>query len=179
MKIEVGKIYKTRDNLTVKIDRIDETAIHGFYNGNDFTYEWDLNGRYAGEIDNIWDLMCECDEEGNELAEIVVTVDPDHKPDPFDIGDIGEPTLEDLAGGAPEETISGLTFGQAISLLKSGAKVTREGWNGKGQYLELQVPDEHSKMRHPYIYISPVDGKFVPWLASQTDMLAEDWMVYS
>lgn len=66
-------------------------------------------------------------------------------------------------------------FGEAISRLKLSERVTRQGWNGKGQYLELQVPDENSKMGHPYIYISPVDGKFVPWLASQTDMLAEDW----
>ena len=66
-------------------------------------------------------------------------------------------------------------FGTALSLLKSGAKVTRSGWNGLGQYLALQVPDEHSKMRKPYIYISPVDGELVPWLASQTDMLAMDW----
>lgn len=68
-----------------------------------------------------------------------------------------------------------MDFGQAIKVLKSGGKVTRIGWNGPGQYLELQVVDEHSKMQHPYIYISPVDGKLVPWFASQTDMLANDW----
>jgi hypothetical protein len=61
--------------------------------------------------------------------------------------------------------------------MRHGSKVTREGWNGPGQYLELQVPDEHSKMRKPYIYISPVDGELVPWLASQTDLLANDWMI--
>lgn len=69
-----------------------------------------------------------------------------------------------------------LNFGEAIAVLKTGGRVCREGWNGKGMYLELQVPDEHSKMMHPYIYISPVDGKLVPWVASQSDMLAEDWM---
>jgi hypothetical protein len=68
-----------------------------------------------------------------------------------------------------------MNFGQAIEEMKQGEKVAREGWNGKGQWLALQVPDEHSKMRHPYIYINPVDGRLVPWLASQTDMLAEDW----
>ena len=68
-------------------------------------------------------------------------------------------------------------FGEAIHQMKQGMKVAREGWNGKGQFLELQNVDEHSKMQHPYIYISPVDGRLVPWLASQTDMLAEDWVV--
>jgi hypothetical protein len=66
-------------------------------------------------------------------------------------------------------------FGRALYLLKNGYQVQRAGWNGKGQYIKLQVPDEFSKMNLPYIYISTVDGKLVPWLASQTDMLAEDW----
>jgi len=70
-----------------------------------------------------------------------------------------------------------IEFGSAIELLKQGEKVTRKGWNGAGQYLQLQVPDEHSNMCLPYIYIVTVDGEFVPWVASQTDMLAEDWTV--
>ena len=76
------------------------------------------------------------------------------------------------------------TFGMAIEKLKEGKKVARWGWNGKGIYLELQVPDEHSKMTLPYIYIVTTNLETdnpdapkgcVPWLASQTDMLAEDW----
>lgn len=70
-----------------------------------------------------------------------------------------------------------MNFGQAIEAMKTGAKVTREGWNGKGMWLALQVPDQHSKMQQPYIYMCPVGGKLVPWLASQSDMLAEDWQV--
>ena len=66
-------------------------------------------------------------------------------------------------------------FGWAIEQLKAGEKVSRDVWNGKGMWLELQVPDEHSKMSLPYIYMKTVDDKLVPWLASQTDMLAEDW----
>jgi len=68
-------------------------------------------------------------------------------------------------------------FGWALDLLRSGERVCREGWNGKGQYLELQVPDQNSKMTLPYIYIRTVQGDLVPWLASQTDLLAEDWEV--
>ncbi len=68
-----------------------------------------------------------------------------------------------------------MNFGQAIEALKNGDRVSRSGWNGKGMWLELQVPDEHSKMKLPYIYMSTVTGALVPWLASQTDMLKEDW----
>lgn len=68
-------------------------------------------------------------------------------------------------------------FGSAIKALKSGYKVAREGWNGKNMWINLQVPDEHSKMSLPYIYMFTADKKQVPWLASQTDILAEDWTV--
>ena len=68
-----------------------------------------------------------------------------------------------------------MNFGEALVELKAGNKVTRNGWNGAGQRLELQTPDENSKMTLPYIFITTVDGDLVPWLASQTDLLADDW----
>lgn len=68
-----------------------------------------------------------------------------------------------------------MTFGDMLELLKLGKRMTRSGWNGAGMYIELQIPDEHSKMRRPYIFMSPVDGNLVPWVASQSDILAEDW----
>ncbi len=68
-----------------------------------------------------------------------------------------------------------MNFGSALNALQGGAKVQREGWNGPGQYLEQQWPDENSKMTLPYIYITTVQGDRVPWLCSQTDMLATDW----
>lgn len=70
-----------------------------------------------------------------------------------------------------------MNFGQAIEALKAGKRVRRSGWNGKGMWLALQRPDEHSKMTLPYIYMSTVQENLVPWLASQTDVLAEDWEV--
>ena len=81
----------------------------------------------------------------------------------------------------PEEqpTSTHFDFGVALQNLKGGNKVTREGWNGPGQYLELQVRDENSKMTLPYIYICTVQGDLVPWLASQTDMLATDWRIHA
>ena len=66
-------------------------------------------------------------------------------------------------------------FGEVLKRLKSNKHLQREGWNGKGMWIAIQVPDAHSKMGLPYIYMSTVDGKLVPWLASQTDILAEDW----
>ena len=67
-------------------------------------------------------------------------------------------------------------FGKAIEELKAGFRVSRSGWNGKNMYLELQRPDAHSKMTLPYIYMKTVQGDLVPWLASQTDILSNDWV---
>ena len=67
--------------------------------------------------------------------------------------------------------------------MQVGHKVARKGWNGKGIFIQLQIPDENSKMTQPYIYIDSTElitdnpkaplGR-VPWFASQTDMLATD-----
>jgi hypothetical protein len=70
-----------------------------------------------------------------------------------------------------------MTFGEALAELKAGKKVSRAGWNGKGMWLELQRPDAHSKMKQPYLFIVPVGGELVPWVASQPDLLEEDWGV--
>lgn len=70
-----------------------------------------------------------------------------------------------------------MNFGEALEVLKKGGVVGRAGWNGKGMSLELQTPDEHSKMSLPYIYMNTACGNVVPWLASQTDMLSDDWEV--
>lgn len=66
-------------------------------------------------------------------------------------------------------------FGWALAQLRGGQRVQRPGWNGKGMWLALQRPDAHSKMSLPYIYMKTADDKLVPWLASQTDVLASDW----
>jgi hypothetical protein len=70
-----------------------------------------------------------------------------------------------------------MDFAFALHALKLGHLVARAGWNGRSQYLALQIPDEHSKMTLPYIYITTVQGDRVPWLASQTDLLSDDWEV--
>lgn len=77
-----------------------------------------------------------------------------------------------------------MDIGSALFALRRGMRVCRAGWNGKGMWLKLQTPDENSKMTLPYIYIEYPEGHVaypqgsrVPWLASQTDILAEDWLV--
>lgn len=77
----------------------------------------------------------------------------------------------------PVDTHAGLCFGSALALAKQGHKIARAGWNGKGMWIQLQVPDENSKMRRPYLYMSPVDDDLVPWVASQSDLLADDWQL--
>lgn len=81
---------------------------------------------------------------------------------------------------------SGSDFGWALDKMRYGFPVRRKGWNGKGIFVKMQVPDENSKMTSPYIYIDTTglqsDNAFaprscVPWLASQTDMLATDWEI--
>lgn len=102
-----------------------------------------------------------------------------------------EQSLAAQAGGAPmlaaaqlgdallceNATENGYSFSGALMCIKEGARIARKGWNGKGMWLQLQVPDAHSKMTLPYIYMKTADDNLVPWLASQTDVLAEDWVV--
>ena len=66
-------------------------------------------------------------------------------------------------------------IGLAIEAMRAGKKVGRAGWNGKNMHLALQVPDANSKMTLPYVYMYTAQGDLVPWLCSQTDLLAADW----
>jgi hypothetical protein len=77
-----------------------------------------------------------------------------------------------------------MNFGQALEAMNDGGRVARAGWNGKGMWLRLI--EFYQLDGHPYtlglkllpwIGMKTADGAFVPWLASQTDMQAEDWEV--
>ena len=83
-----------------------------------------------------------------------------------------------------------MDFGKAIEALKEGKRVARAGWNGKGMFLFLvngsnfvvnrepllSILGEGAMVTYrPHIDMKDAEGKVVPWLASQTDMLAEDW----
>ncbi len=84
---------------------------------------------------------------------------------------------------------NGMPFGLAIEAMKKGFKVCRTGWNGKGMWLtlihfaswhvnpEVNGTGAHSLNALPWIGMKTVDDGFVPWFASQTDMLADDWMI--
>lgn len=83
--------------------------------------------------------------------------------------------------------MSGLTFGMAIEALKKGMRVTREGWNGKGMWLILiragnavhNSPHGSFDMQDCIGMKTTQDVMLPGWLASQTDMLAEDWEIIS
>ena len=81
-------------------------------------------------------------------------------------------------------------FGDAIHQMKLGDKVARKGWNGKGMFLyyvhENSYPAQTEAARkhfgdmvpyRDYIAMKTVNNEVVPWVASQTDMLAEDWEI--
>ena len=82
-----------------------------------------------------------------------------------------------------------MDFSKALELIKNGQHLQRLGWNGKGMWIELQTPDENSKMTRPYVFMCLPKGSTsqfgdeakeidrVPWLCSQTDLLADDWQV--
>lgn len=93
---------------------------------------------------------------------------------------------------AAYQPIDAMSFGHAIAAMKAGDRVARAGWNGKGMFLFLVAGSVFKVNRPPLLDIYPegteinyhahidmktADGMVVPWLASQTDMLADDWMI--
>ena len=88
--------------------------------------------------------------------------------------------------------VKALSFSEALHLVKTGMRVARKGWNGKGMFIFLVSGSTFRVSRPPLLGIYPegteinyhghidmrtADGTIVPWLASQTDMLADDWML--
>jgi len=70
----------------------------------------------------------------------------------------------------------GLHIGDVRDALLAGAKVTRQGWNGRGMHL-YYVPANEEARKRGYVMMVTVDGEHVPWTCSQTDLLAQDWMI--
>lgn len=86
-----------------------------------------------------------------------------------------------------------MDFSDALRCAKQGSRIARSGWNGKGMWVVLQegypdgveinsntakatgIPEGTICKFLPYLMMRTVDGSFVPWLISQTDVLAEDW----
>ena len=102
----------------------------------------------------------------------------------FAIGFFTRLTVNELVNKA-----NTMNFGEAIKLLKQGKKMQREGWNGKKQYIELAtnisykntkgevINAEHEAIGNKAIAFVGTSGVQLGWLASQADMLAEDWRI--
>lgn len=116
--------------------------------------------------------------------------------------DGGKPNVEGHAGyvsWSPKEQFDAayqasgsLSFGHALVALKAGQKVAREGWNGNGMFLFL-VAGSHFKVNRPpllgiypegtgidyrpHIDMKTAQGDVVPWVASQSDLLCDDWCI--
>lgn len=100
--------------------------------------------------------------------------------------DIFEETYEEID---KEERSTGMNFGEAIKLVRHGRRLQRSGWNGKSQYIELAtnisyvnangtvVNCEHDAIGNKAIAFVGTSGVQLGWLASQADMLADDWMI--
>ena len=80
-----------------------------------------------------------------------------------------------------------MTYSEALEKLKEGKRVQRQGWNGKNQYIELAtrisytntnnevINAEHDAIGNKAIAFVGTSGVQIGWLASQADMLANDW----
>lgn len=94
----------------------------------------------------------------------------------------GENTPQEagLAPAAGQQAPAQFDFAYALTLLKEGKRAYRQSWNGvqagKKMYLAIQEPDAQSANTLPYIYIVTEQGR-VPWVASQSDLLADDWAI--
>lgn len=139
-----------------------------------------------------WELPA--DEDGADEGFLVEYIDG---------GKVNHPAHKGFISWSPADVfenayrrINKLTFGLAIESLKAGKKVAREGWNGKGMFLfltnniDFTTDADLSEMAdfegdlfegdltHDSIVMKTADNRFVVgWLASQTDMLADDWMI--
>jgi hypothetical protein len=87
-----------------------------------------------------------------------------------------------------------MNIGEAVEAMKAGKRVARAGWNGKGMFLFLVngstfkvnrppllgIYPEGTEIRyHAHVDMKTADGQVVPWLCSQTDLLASDWEIVS
>lgn len=70
-----------------------------------------------------------------------------------------------------------MNFQEILGALMCEKACRRKGWNGKGMWIRVQRPNEQSKMTLPYIYMRTVQGDLVPWVASHTDILSDDWEI--
>ena len=101
--------------------------------------------------------------------------------------------IVDAEFATEDNPYSNLDFGTAVNLIKRNKRVSREGWNGKGMFIYYVPQGNYKPMTkvaakecvneeglvpyRDYIAMKTTDGSVVPWLASQTDILARDWFI--
>lgn len=103
----------------------------------------------------------------------------------------GHVLLPDVASVTNRKEENSMNFGQAIKALKEGKKVSREGWNGKGMFLYYVPASAYPPATEiakeafggglvpyrDYIAMKTAQNDIVPWVASQSDVLSEDWVI--
>lgn len=135
-----------------------------------------------------WDLPK--NENGDDEGMLVEYIDGGSSNDPRHKGYISWSPIDVFRNSY--QPLSKMSFSHALEMLKAGEPVARVGWNGKGMFLYL-VPAQSYPVQTQiaaryfgvgamvpygaYIAMKTADGNVVPWLCSQTDMIAEDWMV--
>lgn len=135
-----------------------------------------------------WDLPD--DENGDDEGYLVEYVDG---------GKSNVPTHEGYVSWSPSDVFDAayqksgeMNFGHALQAVKDGHRVARSGWNGKNMFIFLVPGSTFTVNREPLLSImgegtevdyhghvdmKTADGQVVPWLCSQTDLLANDWCV--
>lgn len=74
-------------------------------------------------------------------------------------------------------------IGYAVHSLKAGCKMQRRGWNGKGMWLEIdrgsadEIEVRQDRVIDNFVWLKTAQNTYIPWLASQADLLAEDWQM--
>lgn len=76
----------------------------------------------------------------------------------------------------PVGSVSCGSFSKALDAVKAGSRIYRNGWNGKGMYVFLNNPGRPGELA--FLSIKTITGEFIPFTASQSDILSNDWVTY-
>lgn len=148
---------------------------------NALDWRWNVGGDNGVEIvfhaDNVNNITCESNRHEARVAELEAMIDR--------LTARCEELYDKLHLQRKDASEENETFGAALNILKNyngHYLVARKGWNGKGMWLRLVQPHEWavSSLEHdvlPFIGMKTAQGEFVPWVPSQTDLLADDWMI--
>lgn len=111
-------------------------------------------------------------------------------PNPVSEHDVGGDTIQRAVAVEESNLVVSMTFSRALQIIKQGGRVARKGWNGKGMFIFLVpgsrfvvnrapllgiYPEGTEIEYHAHIDMKTAQGYVVPWLASQADLLADDW----